>query len=87
MNVNRNGITSTSAHCSGVRRSHPEAARITAPMGPDRVTDLLLALRDAASPGRGECHQATLDEVFLTITGHATDDAASAEHETEEVAA
>ena len=32
----------------------PEAARITAPMSdPDRVTDLLITLRDSASPDYG----------------------------------
>ena len=50
----------------------PEHARITAPMAdPDRVTDLLVALRE-----RGvhltelSVQKPTLDEVFLTITGH-----------------
>ncbi|HEU5138656.1 MAG TPA: ATP-binding cassette domain-containing protein [Bacillales bacterium] len=50
----------------------PEAGKITAPMtDPDRVTDLLIAFREA------EIHLAemsvqkpTLDEVFLAITGH-----------------
>jgi ABC-2 type transport system ATP-binding protein len=50
----------------------PELSRITAPMSdPDRVTDLLVALRE-----RGihlvemSVQKPTLDEVFLTITGH-----------------
>ncbi|HEY8455390.1 MAG TPA: hypothetical protein VIL34_07340 [Actinopolymorphaceae bacterium] len=50
----------------------PEAARITAPMtDPYRVTDLLVALRE-----RGiqltelSVQKPTLDEVFLTLTGH-----------------
>ena len=50
----------------------PEHARITAPMAdPDGVTDLLVALRE-----RGvhltelSVQKPTLDEVFLTITGH-----------------
>jgi len=50
----------------------PEAARITAPMAdPERITDLLVTLR-----GQGigltelSVQKPTLDEVFLTITGH-----------------
>ncbi|GMA65434.1 ATP-binding cassette domain-containing protein [Alicyclobacillus fastidiosus] len=54
----------------------PEAGRITAPMAEaDRVTDLLITLREL------EIHLAemsvqkpTLDEVFLTITGHGVED-------------
>ncbi|MFB5189009.1 ATP-binding cassette domain-containing protein [Alicyclobacillus fastidiosus] len=54
----------------------PEAGRITAPMADaDRVTDLLITLRES------EIHLAemsvqkpTLDEVFLTITGHGVED-------------
>jgi len=65
----------------------PEAARLTAPMSdPERVTDLLIRLRE-----RGihltemSVQKPTLDEVFLTITGHAADDAAGPDDE--EVAA
>ncbi|WP_345752464.1 ATP-binding cassette domain-containing protein [Microbacterium rhizophilus] len=54
----------------------PEAARLTAPMAdPDRITDLLVRLR-----GQGihlaevSVQKPTLDEVFLTITGHAAED-------------
>ncbi|SEB36413.1 ABC-2 type transport system ATP-binding protein [Paramicrobacterium humi] len=61
----------------------PEAARISAPMADaDRVTDLLVSLRD-----RGirltemSVQKPTLDEVFLAITGHASADEADAELE------
>ena len=50
----------------------PEASRITAPMAdPDRIADLLIALREAGI-GLTEMsvQKPTLDEVFLTITGH-----------------
>lgn len=49
-----------------------EAAKITAPMGNvDRVTDLLIALREAGIPlAELSVQKPTLDEVFLTITGH-----------------
>ena len=50
----------------------PEAARLTAPMAqPDRVTDLLVAFRDRGI-GLAELsvQKPTLDEVFLTLTGH-----------------
>ncbi|HET7578128.1 MAG TPA: ATP-binding cassette domain-containing protein [Bacillales bacterium] len=57
----------------------PEAGKITAPMtDTDRVTDLLVALREA------EIHltemsvqKPTLDEVFLAITGHGVKEDAS----------
>jgi len=53
-----------------------EASKITAPMAdPDQVTDLLIALR---SQGIGlaeiSVQKPTLDEVFLTITGHGAAD-------------
>lgn len=65
----------------------PEAARLTAPMAdPDRVTDLLIALRERGIHlAEVSVQKPTLDEVFLTITGHATDTAEAAENE--EVAA
>ncbi|PZF63847.1 daunorubicin/doxorubicin resistance ABC transporter ATP-binding protein DrrA [Curtobacterium sp. MCBD17_013] len=49
----------------------PEGARITAPMAdPDRVADLLVALRDSGvSLAEMSVQKPTLDEVFLTITG------------------
>jgi ABC-2 type transport system ATP-binding protein len=72
----------------------PEASRITAPMAdPDRVTDLLLALRQSGiTLDEISVQKPTLDEVFLTLTGHdAADqnqpDAENAEGEKEEVLA
>ncbi|RLQ93679.1 ATP-binding cassette domain-containing protein [Falsibacillus albus] len=49
-----------------------EAGRITAPMADaDRVTDLLIALREAGiALAELSVQKPTLDEVFLTITGH-----------------
>jgi len=51
-----------------------EGGRITAPMDePDRVADLLVALRDRSIRLAGlSMHQPTLDQVFLAITGHET---------------
>jgi ABC-2 type transport system ATP-binding protein len=50
----------------------PEGARLTAPMtDPDRVTDLLVAFRESGvSLAEMSVQKPTLDEVFLTITGH-----------------
>ncbi len=50
----------------------PEASRITAPMtDPDRITDLLIELRThGVHLTELSVQQPTLDEVFLTITGH-----------------
>ncbi len=50
----------------------PEAAKITAPMADaDRVTDLLIILREAGIHlAEMSVQKPTLDEVFLTITGH-----------------
>lgn len=50
----------------------PEGGRITAAMtDADRVTDLLIALRTAGIPlAEMSVQKPTLDEVFLTITGH-----------------
>ncbi|MFE6995084.1 ATP-binding cassette domain-containing protein [Microbacterium sp. NPDC057659] len=72
----------------------PEAARITAPMtDADRVADLLIVLREAGI-GLSEMsvQKPTLDEVFLTITGHSAEDetdapAATAASQKEEVRA
>ncbi|SES97953.1 ATP-binding cassette domain-containing protein [Paenibacillus sp. NFR01] len=49
-----------------------EGGRITAPMADaDRVTDLLIALREQGiSLAEMSVQKPTLDEVFLTITGH-----------------
>ncbi|WEO77153.1 ATP-binding cassette domain-containing protein [Cryobacterium sp. SO2] len=57
----------------------PQAGRITVPMTDvDRVTDLLLTLRDAGVHlTEMSVQKPTLDEVFLTITGRGVDDAAS----------
>jgi len=62
----------------------PEAGRLTAPMtDPERVTDLLIRLRERGIRlDEMSVQKPTLDEVFLTITGHGAE-----EHETEEVAA
>ncbi|WP_379129663.1 ATP-binding cassette domain-containing protein [Paenibacillus sp. sgz500958] len=61
----------------------PEAGKITAPMGEaDKVTDLLIALREAGIPlAEMSVQKPTLDEVFLTITGHGVQDGASPESE------
>ncbi|MCO7127137.1 ATP-binding cassette domain-containing protein [Sporolactobacillus shoreicorticis] len=50
----------------------PEAGRITAPMAEaDRVTDLLIAMREAEIKlAEVSVQKPSLDEVFLTITGH-----------------
>jgi ABC-2 type transport system ATP-binding protein len=74
----------------GVRGTlSPEAARITAPMADaDRVADLLIALRESGiRVTELSVQKPTLDEVFLTITGHdAADQAApSTDAEKEEV--
>ncbi|MET0725332.1 MAG: ATP-binding cassette domain-containing protein [Leifsonia sp.] len=65
----------------------PEAGRITAPMhDPDLVTELLVTLRDEGIHlAEMSVAKPTLDEVFLTLTGHGVeaDDAAQAEAELE----
>ena len=65
----------------------PEAGRVTAPMNnPDRVTELLVTLRDEGIHlAELSVAKPTLDEVFLTLTGHGVsdDDAAQAEPELE----
>ncbi|MFC4809339.1 ATP-binding cassette domain-containing protein [Paenibacillus sp. GCM10023250] len=50
----------------------PEAARITAPMADaDQIADVLVALRETGIPlAEVSVQKPTLDEVFLTITGH-----------------
>jgi ABC-2 type transport system ATP-binding protein len=52
----------------------PEDGRITAPIDePDRVADLLVALRDRGIRlAELSMHKPTLDQVFLAITGHET---------------
>ncbi len=54
-----------------VRASPPEPTLVTAPMGdPDRVTDLLVALRQAKIHlANVSMEEPTLDEVFLALTG------------------
>ncbi|CAH1194062.1 Daunorubicin/doxorubicin resistance ATP-binding protein DrrA [Paenibacillus auburnensis] len=56
-----------------------EAAKITAPMGnADQVTDLLIALRAAGIPlSEMSVQKPTLDEVFLSLTGHGVEDNAA----------
>ncbi|KQR20276.1 ABC transporter [Agreia sp. Leaf335] len=58
----------------------PEAARITAPMqDPDRITDLLVTLREQnISLTELSVQEPTLDEVFLTLTGHGVETDADA---------
>jgi ABC-2 type transport system ATP-binding protein len=54
----------------------PEASELTAPMSnPDKVTDLLVALR-AANIYLDEMsvQKPTLDEVFMALTGHGADE-------------
>ena len=55
----------------------PEAGRLTAPMqNPDLVTDLLVTLReDGIRLVELSVQKPTLDEVFLTLTGHGVEDA------------
>jgi ABC-2 type transport system ATP-binding protein len=52
----------------------PEASLLTAPMtDPDRVTDLLVALRnESIHLSEMSVQKPTLDEVFLALTGHDT---------------
>ncbi|ROQ41076.1 ABC-2 type transport system ATP-binding protein [Frondihabitans sp. PhB188] len=53
----------------------PEAGRITAPMAdPDRVTDLFIRFRETGIRlSEMSVQKPTLDEVFLTLTGHGVD--------------
>jgi len=67
-------------HPLGVRGAlSPEASRITAPMADaDRIADLLITLREAGIHlAEMSVQKPTLDEVFLTITGHPAEDAES----------
>ncbi|CPU67291.1 Uncharacterised protein [Mycobacteroides abscessus] len=52
----------------------PEARRLTVPVpGPGSVTDLLVRLREARiEVGSLSMDKPSLDEVFLTLTGHGT---------------
>ncbi|WP_409345376.1 ATP-binding cassette domain-containing protein [Paenibacillus sp. MBLB4367] len=64
-----------------------EAGKMTAPMANvDRVTDLLIALRAAGIHlSEMSVQKPTLDEVFLTITGHGVkEDTARTSHESNE---
>ncbi|WP_029145626.1 daunorubicin resistance protein DrrA family ABC transporter ATP-binding protein [Microbacterium luticocti] len=64
----------------GVRATvSPEASRLTAPMADaDRVADLLIGLREAGIHlTEMSVQKPTLDEVFLTITGHDAADQAA----------
>jgi ABC-2 type transport system ATP-binding protein len=74
----------------GVRGTlSPEASRITAPMADaDRVADLLITLREAGIHlTEMSVQKPTLDEVFLTITGHDAADQITTAHQKEEVTA
>ena len=64
----------------------PEASRITAPMAdPDRVAELLITLREAGIRlSEMSVQKPTLDEVFLTITGHPADDGSAAAQDADE---
>ncbi|MFD1175956.1 ATP-binding cassette domain-containing protein [Paenibacillus puldeungensis] len=66
-----------------------EAGKITAPMGDaDRVTDLLIALREAGIPlAEVSVQKPTLDEVFLTITGHGVKEDETSKDESRQVEA
>lgn len=58
----------------------PEAARLTVPVDdPATVTDLLVLLRERGLPVDGlSLQKPSLDEVFLTLTGHAAEPAGDA---------
>jgi len=60
----------------------PEARRITVPVpGPDAVTDLLVRLRDARIEVASlNMSKPSLDEVFLTLTGHGVEDEKGDDH-------
>lgn len=59
-----------------VTTQNPEPQLITAPMAdPERITDLLVALRhDGIRLSEVSVQKPTLDEVFLTLTGHSAED-------------
>jgi len=74
------------AQVLGVRATlSPEASRLTAPMADaDRVTELLITLREAGIRlSELSVQKPTLDEVFLTITGHDAGDQSSPERDSE----
>jgi ABC-2 type transport system ATP-binding protein len=64
-----------------------EAGKVTAPMADaDRVTDLLVALRnEGIRLAEISVQKPTLDEVFLTITGHGVEENQSSKTETTEL--
>ena len=61
----------TTQEVLNVKASSPEPALVTAPMAdPDRVTDLLVALREAKIQlATVSVQEPTLDEVFMALTG------------------
>jgi ABC-2 type transport system ATP-binding protein len=63
----------------------PEAARITAPMrNPDAITDLFITFREEGIKlVEMSVQKPTLDEVFLTLTGHGVEDEKSVDAETD----
>jgi ABC-2 type transport system ATP-binding protein len=65
----------------------PEAGRVTAPMrNPDAVTDLFITFREAGIHlTEMSVQKPTLDEVFLTLTGHGVEIEANAASEPERV--
>ncbi|AMB59132.1 ATP-binding cassette domain-containing protein [Microterricola viridarii] len=67
-------------------RVSPEAGRITAPMNnPDLVTELLVTLRDeGVRLAEMSVQKPSLDQVFLTLTGHGVDDSDTADAATGE---
>ena len=67
--------------------SSAERAWLTVPLqDPERVTDLLIDLRDAGIRlAEFGVQKPTLDEVFLAITGHGADSTTAAEAEKDEV--
>ncbi len=69
--------------------SSAERGWLTVPLqDPERVTDLLVDLRDAGiSLAEFGVQKPTLDEVFLAITGHGADDRTAPEAEKDEVMA
>jgi ABC-2 type transport system ATP-binding protein len=64
----------------------PEAAELTAPMtNPDKVTDLLVALRSAGIHlDEMSVQKPTLDEVFMALTGHGAEEKKAAKTNKEE---
>jgi ABC-2 type transport system ATP-binding protein len=62
---------------------NPEPTLVTAPMAePDKITDLLVALRTAGVRlDEVSVQKPTLDEVFLTLTGHSAADKKETSHD------